>query len=313
MWLRWVISNLLSEVAEKKVRGAVEQVRSQMQVSRADSPDRAAQAETPACDIVAVFALGLEANALVDRMQGVVATPCASFVERVGVLDGHRLTLAESGVGAVAARQATEDVIALHHPAWIISAGFAGALHESSRRGHIVMADQIVDQHHHALTVPLHIDPRVVAANRTLHVGRLLSVDHVVLKADEKRRLAAAHQAIACDMETMAVAKVCQEHGVRFLSVRVISDLLDESLPVEIEHLIGQHTIAAKLGAATRAVFHRPGSVKDLWKLRELAGRCSEKLAQFLAGVILQLRAEADAVRNHALHRDESAKGGRQR
>lgn len=290
MWLRWVISNLLSEVAEKKVRGAVDQMRGSIRQSRSASSDTPGAITTPKCDVVVLFALELESSAFTGRMQRAVTTPCASFVERVGLLDGLPLVVAESGVGADAARQATEDVIALHKPAWIISAGFAGALDESLRHGHIVMADEIVDQHRHKLRVPFQIDAEVVESNPVLHVGRLLSVDHVVLESAEKRRLAETHHAIACDMETMAVAQVCHAHSVRFLSVRVISDLLDESLPKEIQHLIGQHTIAAKLGAATRAVFDRPGSVKDLWRLRDLANRCAEKLAQFIAGVVPQLR-----------------------
>ena len=289
MWLRWVISNLLSEVAEKKARTAVEQMRQQLQPAATNAPLPSPPATPSTNSIVAIFALGLESNALVSRMHKVVTTRCASFTERIGMLDGRRLVVAESGVGATAARQATEDVIALHQPTWIISAGFAGALHAALRRGHIIMPNQIVDLNHQSLQIPLQIDPETVTANPALHVGRLLTVDHVILDAGEKRRLADTYHALACDMETMAVAQVCRARQVRFLSVRVVSDLLDESLPKEIQNLIGQHTVAAKLGAAARALVQRPSSVKDLWKLRDLAGRCAERLAQFLAGTVAQL------------------------
>jgi adenosylhomocysteine nucleosidase len=101
--------------------------------------------------------------------------------------------------------------------------------------------------------------------------------------------LAAEFGAIACDMETMAVAQVCRRRHVRFLAVRVISDGLDDRLPPEMERMLDQRSLAGKLGAATRAIFQRPGSVKDMWRLQETARRASDRLANFLAGVIPQL------------------------
>ena len=70
----------------------------------------------------------------------------------------------------------------------------------------------------------------------------------------------------------------------RFLSVRIISDGLDDRLPPEVERMLDQHSLAGKLGAATRAIFQRPGSVKDMWKLQEIAHRASDRLANFLVG-----------------------------
>ena len=112
----------------------------------------------------------------------------------------------------------------------------------------------------------------------------------LVRQRDEKEQLAAEFGAVACDMETMAVAQVCRRRQVRFLSVRIISDGLDDRLPPEVEHMLDQQSLAGKLGAATRAVFQRPGSVKDMWKLREIAHRASDRLAKFLVGVVPQLQ-----------------------
>jgi adenosylhomocysteine nucleosidase len=291
MWLRWVVSNLLNQMAEDKLRQTTERakhlVKSKKSVAAGQSPKEERVSTPP--EVVAMFALGIESGGLVDRMTDVVTTEGQSFVERDGMLNGRRLVVAESGVGCRAARQATEDVIKIHQPQWIISAGFAGALVSDLPRGHILMADSIVDQRHQPLDVGFKIPPEVVQATPSLHVGRLLTVDHLIRQSTEKQQLATDCRASACDMETMAVAQACRRRHVRFLSVRIISDGLDDKLPPEVEHMLDQQSFAGKLGAATRAVFRRPGSLKDMWNLRETAIRASDRLAQFLVGVVPQL------------------------
>ena len=153
------------------------------------------------------------------------------------------------------------------------------------------MADRVLDCHGDQLEVGLKIDPQVIAATKGLHVGRLLTVDQLIRSADEKRSLGEQYDAVACDMETAAVADVCRQRGVRFLSVRVISDTVDDHLPKEIDKLMSQKSLAGKLGAAAGAIVNRPGAVKDMWKLKEDALKASDRLAKFLVGVIPQLTA----------------------
>jgi adenosylhomocysteine nucleosidase len=294
MWLRWVVSNLLNEMAEEKVQQAVERAKHFVQSARGPRPGQdpvtgANAAAAPPPEVALVFALSLESGGLVDRAGHVVTTECPAFVERIGMLDGRPVVIAESGVGRQAAMQATEDLIKIHHPQWIVAAGFAGALVPTLKCGDILMADSIVDCAHQSLEVGFRIAPQVVEATPSLRVGRLLTVDQLVRHRSEKEQLAAEFGAVACDMETMAVAQVCRQRQVRFLSVRIISDGLDDRLPPEVEHMLDQQSVAGKLGAATRAIFQRPGSIKDIWKLQETARRASDRLANFLAGVVPQL------------------------
>ncbi len=294
MWLRWAVSNLLNEMAEEQVQQVVTRAKQLVQSARGPQPsgDPATSAGPAAAPEVALlFATHLESGGVVDRATELVTTECPAMVERIGQLDGQPVIIAESGLGRAAAWRAAEDLIQIHHPRWVVAAGFAGALVASVQRGHIVMADSIVDSAGAPLHVGFHIDPAVVEAAPSLHVGRLLTVDQLVRQRVEKERLAAEFSAIACDMETMAVAQVCHAQQVRFLSVRVISDTLDDRLPPELEHLLDQRSVAGKLGAAARAIFQRPGSIKDMWQLQETARRVSDRLAHFLVGVIPQLLA----------------------
>lgn len=286
MMLRWLVANYIRHTARQKLSEAVSEVARQQPQADQEGSD---PGELPPCEIAFIFATGIESDGFVNLLESRVTTRCASYVEHAGRLDGRPLVIAESGVGAKAAAKATEDVIAMTKPAWIVSAGFAGALTEGIGRGHVLMADDLVDPQDNHLSVGFKIDSGVVEATRGLHLGRLLTVNRLINSPDERRELGGRFSAAACDMETMAVAETCRRRQVRFLSVRVVTDAVDDRLPPEIERLTRQKSVAGKLGAATRAVFKRPGSVKDYWRLREDALKASDRLAKFLSGVVPQL------------------------
>ncbi len=157
--------------------------------------------------------------------------------------------------------------------------------------GDLVVSDSIVDANGDSVVTPhgMHSDP----ANG-LHVGRLLTADHIVRFVDEKRALAAEFEAIACDMESHAVASVCREAKVPLMIVRAITDDLSVDLPAEVHALLASSG-ASRLGATVGALWNRPESVKDLWKLREHATFAARRLAPFLASVVEQLHAATPA------------------
>jgi adenosylhomocysteine nucleosidase len=234
------------------------------------------------CHVGVVFALPIEAGGLVDRLAGAIGTHGAGFVAREGGLDGRRVVIVESGAGQTRAAQATEALILGHRPRWIVSAGFAGGLDERVKQGDILMADAIADTSGRELA----IDFKLGEASPRVHVGRLLTVDRVIRDPAEKRALGRQHRALAVDMESLAVAEVCSREKVRFLSVRVIIDDVERTLPRDIDLLVNKQTTAGRLGAAAGAIFRRPSSVKDMWQLKEDALVASERLAKFLVGVV---------------------------
>jgi adenosylhomocysteine nucleosidase len=188
-------------------------------------------------------------------------------------------------MGPARARRATQALLDAHRPAWIISTGFAGALVPELKLGHIVVASEIVGLHGESLKIDMGMTSNPA---RGLHVGRTLTVDKMVRTVAEKKALADQTGAIAVDMESLAVATVCRETRSRFMEVRVVSDDLSIDLPPEVLSLVGE-TGAVRLGAVLGSLWKRPSSIKDMWKMRERALDASEKLANFLDGIVRQL------------------------
>ena len=100
---------------------------------------------------------------------------------------------------------------------------------------------------------------------------------------EDKKKLFEQYGALAVDMETFAVAEVCRRMEVPFSSIRVINDTAADALPRDVEYLLEQRSGAARLGAALGAVWRRPASAKDMYRLRENALVASDRLAKYIA------------------------------
>jgi adenosylhomocysteine nucleosidase len=238
-------------------------------------------------DIGLVCALPLELAEVLRRCSKIKTYSGGQFTFRGGFYDTIRIAMVESGTGITRARRATNALLDAHSPRWIISTGFCGALTSDMSIGQIVVGNKIVSSTGDELAVDIGMQSDLT---RGLHVGRILTVDHMVRTIAEKQQLAEQTGAIAVDMETHAVASVCRERKTRFLAVRSISDDLSSDLPSEVLSLVGE-TGVVRMGAVVGALWKRPSSLKDMWRLREQAMIAGDKLAGFLDGVVKQLHA----------------------
>jgi adenosylhomocysteine nucleosidase len=164
--------------------------------------------------------------AIVAALQREVEPLARSWQSRAREHSGRTFLFFESGnvvlvcggVGAEAARRATEAIIALFRPTAVISAGFAGSLEEGLGVGEVLEPQRVIDAG----------DGSRVDTGRG--AGTLVSVGSVA-GTEQKVRLARAFSAQAVDMEAAAVAKGAQAHGVDFWACKVISDELGFAMP----------------------------------------------------------------------------------
>jgi len=115
------------------------------------------------------------------------------------------------GIGADAARRATEASFYFYHPALILSVGFAGALDPTLKVGNIFLPRFVVD---------VNDGRRVETSSGT---GTLLTISGIA-GANQKAKYLKDYGAAALDMEAAAVARAAQSHSIPFSAVKAISD-----------------------------------------------------------------------------------------
>ncbi len=237
-------------------------------------------------DIGVVAALAIEVAPLLARLTNVRKYSGPRFAVVEGEHAGRVVAVVLAGAGRARAQRGAEILLDGHRPRWLISAGFAGGLDPQLKRNDLVLAAEVVNLEGVRYAIDLAIPP--TSAAQGLHTGRLLTVDEIVRTAAAKAELRRRHGADLVDMETSSVAALASERGVRFLSVRVISDEAGTDLPPEVLAILGRSG-GLRLGTAFGAIVKRPGSVKDLLALRTQANLAADRLSRFLLGMMTQL------------------------
>ena len=104
----------------------------------------------------------------------------------------------------------------------------------------------------------------------------------------EKRRLADVFDASAVDMESATVAAFCAEHGIRFVSVRAVSDDARTALSPALLRLLSRQRVS--LGRVLLAAVRSPRLIAECWRLARNTRLAGDRLALALHAL---LRSEA--------------------
>lgn len=249
-----------------------------------DEEDVAQTITAARAQIGLVAALHMEVAPFLERCLPLRRYSGGEFVFRGVMYDDTRIAVVESGPGPKRAERATQALLDAHEPGWVLSVGFSGGLVPETRKGDIVVASSVTDG-----TESLDIDLKMPAdPDHGLHVGRFLQTKEVVRTVAEKKELAERTGAIAVDMESFAVARVCAARKTRFLAIRCISDDLSEDLPPEILTIFGK-TGVMRAGAVLGSLWKRFSSYKDLIRLRDIAQTSARRLGAFLPPIIERL------------------------
>jgi len=244
---------------------------------RSDVDHSLAIAPSPA-DVGVVMAMPLEAGYFLDGLERVRRFDARSLRVIEGEVEGRVVAVVVSGVGRESARRGAEHLLAGHRPRVLISAGFAGALDAGLRRNELVAPRVVIDGAGGEITVDAAF---VSALPGVVKSGRLLLVDRVITDPAEKAALRREHQADLVDMESFAVAVAARDRGTAFASLRVVSDDARTELPPEIAGMLNKSG-SYRVGAALRAIWGRPSTLKDFWSLHAQAMEASDRLASGL-------------------------------
>ena len=207
--------------------------------------------------VVFLTAMPLELKPFTKRLD-LTLTSLGGLPAHTGTLDGRPVVAAVTGIGTALAASTTERVIAAVAPSRIVMVGIAGAVDDETPIGAVVVPERVVD----AASGRSHTPARL--PGRPPH-GALWTTDTITTAPDLPALR--ADGVVALDMETSAVAAVCEREGVPWSSVRAISDrATDGSVDDAVLHL-SRSDGTPDLGAALRYVLRHPGRVPTLVRL----------------------------------------------
>ena len=196
----------------------------------------------------------------------------------------------QTGVGPTHAQAASQVVFAKGPWTAVISSGFAGAL-IPSRVGDLVIPEEVVPR---ASDVGAFVPTASVScsafyrrkardvAQRSrspLVEGRLVTVGKMVWLAEEKQLVGRAYDASSLDMESAVIGAAAMHYHVPFVVVRAISDLVDETLPLDLNLFCRPATFL--LGTWT--VLTTPRTWPALYRLHRQQNVASFRLTRFFS------------------------------
>ena len=173
-----------------------------------------------------VCAMPMELTPLARELQ-LVETEIDGVALHAGELDGRPVVAVVTGMGTAFARAGVERLLGAVVVDHVLVVGITGALENETPIGTLVLPELVVD----AATGREHRPARVGDAE---HRGTMWTTDGLTTDLDALAELR-ARGVVALDMETAAVAHVCEARGVAWSVFRAISDrACDGTVDVEV-------------------------------------------------------------------------------
>jgi len=201
---------------------------------------------------------------------------------RVRARQLRAISILVTGMGRANTQRAIADTLPWLRPRLVLTCGYAGALHPALKIGDVVFEtdlesglwDTLADL---AQPVKFFCSPKVL------------------ITAAQKAQALADTGARAVEMESEIIRHACRAAGIPSATLRAISDLAGEDLPLDFNQLTrpDQSLDPVKLSLA---ILKSPGSVPGLLCLRQNTRLAAEALAETLVKV---LAAGAGVSSNH--------------
>jgi adenosylhomocysteine nucleosidase len=178
-----------------------------------------------------------------------------------------------TGVGPVNAQNAARRALAQNLPQRVLTCGFAGALNPALP--------------HHAILfeAPLEFACRQRLLELGAVSGRFHMTDRVLVTAAEKSQLRSSSGADAVEMESGAIHRACAEHDVPCATVRIVSDIATEDMPLDFNAIMTSNSRINyfKLSAV---LLRSPMKVKALMVFQRRLQDSARRLAKLLAALL---------------------------
>ncbi len=190
-----------------------------------------------------------------------------------GDVAGKRVIAAVTGPGQMRATAMVERLLTQHGITRLVHFGFAGGLNPGLVTGELLRIGQVIAPTER---------PIELAAVRP---HTLLTMDQPIYSVAHKASTWAQYNADAVDMESHAVAAVCEQSGVRYTAVRAVSDPADVALPPGALAMLHDDGRTDLIGAAMFVAFN-PLRIGPLMRLSQDAGLAGQTLADEVERIV---------------------------
>jgi adenosylhomocysteine nucleosidase len=185
-----------------------------------------------------------------------------------------------SGMGPANVAAAIDSLIAQNVDA-LVSFGTAGALHEDSKSGDIIIPENIITYDNQSLNIASAWRDNVLnnldACPVKIHRNDIYTSERVISTITEKRERNKDTGAIAVDMESALIANAAKKLNLPCLVIRVVVDEVDTVIPAKVldcTDIYGDVAYARLL----MSILKQPGLIGDLLKLGSAFKLASESM-----------------------------------
>lgn len=230
--------------------------------------------------VVLLTAMVSELRPLVRRL-GLRRSGGDGVVSHRGAVAGRSVAAGLTGIGTTAAAEATRSVLSAEATVdHVVMVGIAGAVDPELEIGAVIVPEEVVDESGATF--------RPVQDFGRRRRGRLLTTDALYNRPEDLDRLR-ADGVVAVDMETAAVAGVCEERSTPWSVLRAISDRAGDPLTDGEVVGLADEDGSADVRAVVRWVARRPWRVGHLLKLARGMTRATNAAAAGAAAALSDL------------------------
>jgi nucleoside phosphorylase len=230
--------------------------------------------------IVVTFALPAESSAFIGSLKNVTrdgAVVRGDLQHRTSNIQHptSNIQVLHTGVGAKECENRLQEFLRREKPQLLIASGFCGGTKDELHPGDLVIADDASD-----------LSKKVRAILPGAVVGKIHSTDRIIDPAADRYEIGREHGAIAIDMETETIARLCAERSIPVLALRVISDSPAAPFPMSPNVLFDIEKQRTNFFVLFSYIARNPPSAIRLARFAKQIARAKWKLAHALCAVI---------------------------
>jgi adenosylhomocysteine nucleosidase len=217
-------------------------------------------APTPDGRIAFVFAMPLELEPFA-RSLSLTETQINGMTAHEGTLDGRDVVAIVTGMGTALATAGVRQLLDAIPVRWVLVVGITGALEDETPIGTLVLPEIVVNSE-----TGREFRPAPLAVGTPS--GRMWTTNGLTTNADDLARLR-GEGVVSLDMETAAIAEICESRDIPWSVFRVISDRASDGTVTEEVFQLSNQDGTPNPAAIERYIAEHPERLPLLAKMAE--------------------------------------------